>query len=576
MEKEIENYLKLFSDDTSSNDRKLFLKYFSSQELNLSEIKKLEEMYLDNILEQKKKLEEKISVDNIKTLVTFISYSHTVGQPQYLENILDKDIRIFKNVNNIILIYTSQTEKIYNIIKNTYSDKNIIGILFDNASLISLGYLLNRELKNINSTPNETIIDITLGMKIVTIAFYKLAVEKGIYTINWIEKNIPKLIYKDSNYQVDNNILCRIPFNTQLELLIEPQKENLKIYEYINSALEVYNFDAVQGYYNQIGNTQMEVFYKELSEVFNLETFMSMDFSYFYQKVESFLKKISNYNFEREIVLKFSKYISYLLALIYYEVDNNDNNLEERNFIWLDKLISKFKISIDILKDIAYISSEYKEVIYYNFILNYFYVKKKNSDLYYYEKFIKQIKKSIITELGIEDENKKSLFFRKDNMSILPLLDLDISDILEVLQPNNTLCENIRSQFYFKEKILFIEKYNLKIDTTTNTYLSFVNKKGCDLIRKLLDNYTKELGGEELFNYLVTSPTDDRQRQINRFRRNLTSLKNKINDFNENIKLIGTEYKYELEDIIIYKKDKTKPTDLSHSFRINPKYYTLV
>lgn len=576
MEKDIENYLKLFPDDISLNDKKLFLKYFSSQELSLEEIERLEKIYLENITKQKNKLEEKIKVDSIKTLVTFISYSYTIGQPQYLENILDKNIRIFNNVNNIVLIYTTQTEKIYNAIKNSYLNKNIIGILFDNASLISLGYLLNRELKNINSTPNETIIDITLGMKIVTIAFYKLAVEKGIYTINWIEKNIPKLIYKDNKYQVETNLLSRIPFNSQLELLIEPQKENLKIYEYINSALKVYNFEAVQGYYNQIGNIQMEFFYQKLSEVFNLETFMSMDFGYFYQKVELFLKTISDYNFEREIILKFSKYITYLLALVYYEVDDSNSNAEERNFIWLDRLISRFKISIEILEEIAYTSSEYREAIYYHFILNYFYVKKKNSDLYYYDKFIKQIKKSIITELGIEDENKKNLFFRKDNMSILPLLDLDIDDILEVLEPGNTLCESILSQFYFKEKILFIEKYNLKIDTAINSHLSFINKKGCDLIRKLLNNYTEELGGEELFKHLSISTTDDRKKQINRFRRNLTSLKNKINDFNENIKLIGTEYRYELEDIIIYKKDKTKPTDLSHSFRINPKYYTLV
>jgi len=62
----------------------------------------------------------------------------------------------------------------------------------------------------------------------------------------------------------------------------------------------------------------------------------------------------------------------------------------------------------------------------------------------------------------------------------------------------------------------------------------------------------------------------------NRFRKNLTVLKNKAKDFNNHLKEIGREEGIELGELILYQKIEEKESNYSHQFQINPKFYTLV
>ena len=46
------------------------------------------------------------------------------------------------------------------------------------------------------------------------------------------------------------------------------------------------------------------------------------------------------------------------------------------------------------------------------------------------------------------------------------------------MTPELSLKENLNGEFYFKNNVIYIEKYNLKIDITGDKRLKFLNKQG--------------------------------------------------------------------------------------------------
>ena len=92
-----------------------------------------------------------------------------------------------------------------------------------------------------------------------------------------------------------------------------------------------------------------------------------------------------------------------------------------------------------------------------------------------------------------------------------------------------------------------------------------------------MKNYTVTFGGRELFERLAKYKNDESElSRSNRFRKNLTVLKNKAKDFNNHLKEIGREEGIELGELILYQKIEEKESNYSHQFQINPKFYTLV
>ena len=128
--------------------------------------------------------------------------------------------------------------------------------------------------------------------------------------------------------------------------------------------------------------------------------------------------------------------------------------------------------------------------------MKYFESKKEEENSYYYEKFIKDLRKNILKELRVDEKEGKD-FLRDGN--IFELLDIDIEDIVENLNPSISLTESIKGDFYFENKVLYIEKYNLKIDCEKDERINFINNKGADILRELMKNYTVTFGGRELF-----------------------------------------------------------------------------
>ena len=83
-------------------------------------------------------------------------------------------------------------------------------------------------LKNEVNKEN-TVLDMTLGMKTISIAFYRIAVERQIKAINWNEKFLSSYTQISENEFKENEKgqKPRIALSAKLSLMREPIKESL-------------------------------------------------------------------------------------------------------------------------------------------------------------------------------------------------------------------------------------------------------------------------------------------------------------------------------------------------------------
>lgn len=567
MEKDYSKVLNQFN-NCSTEEKELLSKYLYEENLTEKEIKQLEKIYLKNIGRQKNQIEEKIDTEKIKGLISCVSFSYGEEKEKFKENIYDRNINIFPNLDTFFLLYTEQTINTFNRIKENYSEINIVGVLVTDYTFLSIQNSINETLKKLKLDKNNCIIDITLGMKIITICLYKLAVENEIKAINWQEIQVKK--YKE-------NGLKNIPFNSKLNIMIEPRRENMRFYVEINDLLEKYNFEGVESFYNRLNNEEMQFFYNNLAKLFSFEVMINLDYTVFYKRVEEFFISLcERKEYKREFKLQVKKFLVELLKVIIL----NEEGEEIVNYPWLDSFLKTFQISLDEIEDDAYFLNEYKKEIYFYFVLEYFKgkVKDNSEENYYYTKFINDIKKNILSEIDINDKELEKNFMR-ENGKIRDIIEMNIKENLEAMTPAISLKENLNGEFYFKNNEIYIEKYNLKIDINSDKRLKFLNNKGADLIREILSSPKDSLGKDVLFKklakYKVGESEDNRQ---NRFRKNLATFKTKVETFNNAIKEIGKEQGLELEDMLIYKKEKKlyEKSDKAHSFYVNSKYYILI
>lgn len=567
MEKDYSKVLNQFN-NCSTEEKELLSKYLYEENLTEKEIKQLEKIYLKNIGIQKNQIEEKIDTEKIKGLISCVSFSYGEEKEKFKENIYDRNINIFPNLDTFFLLYTEQTINTFNRIKENYSEINIVGVLVTDYTFLSIQNSINETLKKLKLDKNNCIIDITLGMKIITICLYKLAVENEIKAINWQEIQVKK--YKE-------NGLKNIPFNSKLNIMIEPRRENMRFYVEINDLLEKYNFEGVESFYNRLNNEEMQFFYNNLAKLFSFEVMINLDYTVFYKRIEKFFISLcERKEYKREFKLQVKKFLVELLKVIIL----NEEGEEIVNYPWLDSFLKTFQISLDEIEDDAYFLNEYKKEIYFYFVLEYFKgkVKDNSEENYYYTKFINDIKKNILSEIDINDKELEKNFMR-ENGKIRDIIEMNIKENLEAMTPAISLKENLNGEFYFKNNEIYIEKYNLKIDINSDKRLKFLNNKGADLIREILSSPKDSLGKDVLFKklakYKVGESEENRQ---NRFRKNLATFKTKVETFNNAIKEIGKEQGLELEDMLIYKKEKKlyEKSDKAHSFYVNSKYYILI
>lgn len=568
------------------NQVELFTKYHLNEKIGENEKIQLIDNYNNIIKNNKQILSQKIDTDKIKTLIMFLSISPIKNKNEIEnildENILNKNLKVFENIQEFIIIYSSESKQYFELLEKEYVGINFTPILAD----FSNGYNdIERKVKYIlkdrDITKENTIIDLTLGMKYVSIFFYKLAVENDIYAINWYTEQL--IAYEKNGdkdeYSIPNNkFFKRLPFTTRLKIMIEPRKENSRIYSQINTGIKEYNFSLVENLYEKVGNKNMKIFFRELKKLYSFENMITLDRDNFYNSLEDFFRELTD-NITKDIIIqgKIKKFLEYMFALIYYEENNEEEEeLEPRNFSWKTKFLKLFSFDEKSIADKASYLFFERDKIYFYLVLEFF-KNNKREDFYSYDRFLLKIISSILKELDELDIPKEKLL--KNSKMIF---DINIDEELENIDTKNILTENIKGDFYFKNNILYIEKFGLSINVKEYSELDFIWKKGFKLLLELLEIPDEEISGKILYGKLtnLSKKADylEDEKEKGRFRKNLTTLKNKIKDFNQNIKEIAKKDNIILPDIIIYQKDtyKTTEVDFQHSIKINPEIYNLI
>lgn len=570
----------------SENQVELFTKYHLNEKIGENEKIQLIDNYNNIIKNNKQILSQKIDTDKIKTLIMFLSISPIKNKNEIEnildENILNKNLKVFENIQEFIIIYSSESKQYFELLEKEYVGISFTPILAD----FSNGYNdIERKVKYIlkdrDITKENTIIDLTLGMKYVSIFFYKLAVENDIYAINWYTEQL--IAYEKNGdkdeYSIPNNkFFKRLPFTTRLKIMIEPRKENSRIYSQINTGIKEYNFSLVENLYEKVGNKNMKIFFRELKKLYSFENMITLDRDNFYNSLEDFFRELTD-NITKDIIIqgKIKKFLEYMFALIYYEENNEEEEeLEPRNFSWKTKFLKLFSFDEKSIADKASYLFFERDKIYFYLVLEFF-KNNKREDFYSYDRFLLKIISSILKELDEPDIPKEKLL--KNSKMIF---DINIDEELENIDTKNILTENIKGDFYFKNNILYIEKFGLSINVKEYSELDFIWKKGFKLLLELLEILDEEINGKILYGKLtnLSKKADylEDEKEKGRFRKNLTTLKNKIKDFNQNIKEIAKKDNIILPDIIIYQKDtyKTTEVDFQHSIKINPEIYNLI
>lgn len=509
---EIKNKIEsLFSTEKYSEEEfEIMLKFHLNEPLIEREQEILNELYYKKIAQQKLAI---LSDKKIYTLVSCVSLSKILPQ-DYLELPIFKSLRVFKEIKNIYLLYTNESEFNFKEISEKLKrfNINVIGKAIKNDTIDDI-YTTIRDLAIKGEINKEnTIFDITLGLKMSGIAFYKLASERGFISINWKELQLPIYNYneKNSSYE-ETNFGKRIPLTVTLELLKEPLKESMKTYTMLNEALENKEYNVVSSHFKNIGNDDISFFFEKLAQLFTFENISSLNYKKFFNGVEEFLKNIFLYpNFTDFTKERIKEFLASLLVLISFE-QKDRKTLIQREFSWLnnsefyfpftyiqkqgvyfinqeadildittllkyrdDKLIERVDVEdIDDFEEEIY----YKKEIYFYLVLEYFYSKIKDRES---NSFLQFFKKSILKEFGISLSGKSDLINRltlDDFIKIIfykcDLEDLEEYDKEDIQLIKNALnflniCEIFKEdpakEIELKDYTLKILKYNIEIN----------------------------------------------------------------------------------------------------------------
>ena len=501
----------LFSTEKYSEEEfEIMLKFHLNEPLIEREQEILNELYYKKIAQQKLAI---LSDKKIYTLVSCVSLSKILPQ-DYLELPIFKSLRVFKEIKNIYLLYTNESESNFKEISEKLKrfNINVIGKAIKNDTIDDI-YTTIRDLAIKGEINKEnTIFDITLGLKMSGIAFYKLASERGFISINWKELQLPIYNYneKNSSYE-ETNFGKRIPLTVTLELLKEPLKESMKTYTMLNEALENKEYNVVSSHFKNIGNDDISFFFEKLAQLFTFENISSLNYKKFFNGVEEFLKNIFLYpNFTDFTKERIKEFLASLLVLISFE-QKDRKTLIQREFSWLnnsefyfpftyiqkqgvyfinqeadildittllkyrdDKLIERVDVEdIDDFEEEIY----YKKEIYFYLVLEYFYSKIKDRES---NSFLQFFKKSILKEFGISLSGKSDLINRltlDDFIKIIfykcDLEDLEEYDKEDIQLIKNALnflniCEIFKEdpakEIELKDYTLKILKYNIEIN----------------------------------------------------------------------------------------------------------------
>lgn len=439
--------------------------------VTLEKKSKLEKIYANLVNREQEKISE---YKDIQKMIVMVSYAEILDIDNILFELpIEKSIRIFPNLDTFYLLYTSGTEDVFKDVskkltsifkKNGLKNINIFGKKIENT-IESIYPYLKELVREGKISKNDTILDLTTGMKVAGIALYKLAVERGIKIINWKEEFLA--LPSKSNEKPGKNI--RIPFSVCLEILKEPIKESSKNYENINSALKNKEYSLVANLFNVIGDEDKAFLFEKIDKIFSLNFMLSFESDSFFQELKNIVKEIISYkNFTADTRKKMKDFLALISVLAFYEETYSDDTIEDETAVddenWRNALVKLFgssmELSIDEMIGCCY-PTEDKSILDKDNIYDYITLTildskfKSDNNEFINEKLLEFISKFIRV-----NKTSKSI---KDELNTL--LDKKIKEKLDkALNLEKAFKMDIQKTIYIKNGILTIEKFNLNID----------------------------------------------------------------------------------------------------------------
>ena len=578
----------LFEKDEKITDGLLdaIIKYYlidgKNIEITNNEKKFLEEKYLDHIKKEGNKIADNIGeIEEITTLVSAFSYSNKNNLME--EFPFEKDLRIFPNIKKIYLLYTNEIRNKYSeyIKKSGISDK-IEGIEIDGKTVNDVYQKIKRLVLEGKITKKNTILDITLGMKTISIAFYRISVERQIKAINWNEKFLNKYeIINDDQFTERKGFTSRISLSTKLNVMREPIIESLGIYSKINDNIRKGNYEVVSDFYKIIGIDDIAFFYRKLDNIFDIEEKKCDEF---YKNVEKNIIDIYQYKqFTDENIEKIRNTVQFLLKLTIY---SKKNFFEEMK--WFDFINNKYGIKLKTEEEICSIEDEIDEFDkekYYEYLKVKYRIirtKEKISELMYdIEAFLHSSKKYIAEENEIsnieEIEDRRGFLIKL--FEGLYGYSIQDNDIFESFAIEKELLEEIDELKleYKAEKLIIpnsnLENYKLiinlrneknlkKIVRNTETY---IHKPILELLESINEKkfYVSSNEVERLVtvgdeNKSFEDKKEEKTEARERIASQITKMRKLIDEINKVVKSKMSEGGIEVGDFIIYSKGKNK------------------
>lgn len=386
-------YFQLLQEGTRPNDIKI----------SKDEQEKLSDIYKKRIENEKNKVDTENIIDSNKIKVVISTVSLANVSSNILEELpLEKTLRLCENVKNVYLFYSNEASEKFKLIKEKLNNKNIEvnSRMTDKEKLTSENIVSMRAflfdtlkvLKEKGIKEDEILIDLTVGMKLASIAMYKIAVENGIKIVNWKEIYFSKYKKNENEEYSLSNESFRIVFSAMFEIIKEILAENKQMLLDINASIKRKEYQTVVSLYKKLDRKNEELFFKEISELFNKGLFLELNVGKFSNKLKDFVETILAH---KEFPEYFKEKIKNLMIYLQIVSDFDVKDLEDYN----KEFIKELKLKYEEYKDK---NSEDADVS--DFLVEYYSKKMKN--------------------LGITDEDLEILTFDEELLS-------DIEETLE-------------------------------------------------------------------------------------------------------------------------------------------------
>ena len=606
MEKEIEDNIigiGYKNEDNTLNEEGKVLKDIYLAELNLDTNlinnekyrEKLTNIYINRI--EKQKININFQKEKITTLISTVSFT------RINDNILDelpieKSLRIFNNIKNIYLFHTKAAIENYLKIKEklTKNGYNVIGEEVD-ETLTEIRKYLHKILRE-ELNKDETIVDITAGIKISSISMYKFAVENGIRAINWKEIQLPR--YNSNTYEKEERT-DRIVFSTRLEILKEALEESRQILTDINDALDREEYAILARYYDKLDRKDEAFFFENLAKLFNLENFLALDSENFYKQLKEFLDNILSYrNFDKNISDKIRSFI--LLLKIISDTDE-DGKFDEKfldddsDFLinYYKEEMKNFKIEDGDFVEYSLLMEDQdqedqdqedqdeddnsqkflkKRELYYYLALKF--LERKYSDTNLEGNILDSIKGKVLEHLKTSEFEKFEEELERNGISFEIFYENlfkkynseeDLKNILNLFNIKEKFEEILTKPATFVDENIFrLEDYNIEIDFQKDIEIN--HKVYREILKRLLEtkNYSIKKTDLKKIEYFKELNKKD-GKKVSTFETKISTFKNKFcKKLNEAIrKKIGEE----VEDFIMVEELKNENDTL---YKINEKF----